>query len=186
MVAVEDLRPLVEKHALGQPGRSARVHQYGRIDLLALVGDHRVRRREQICVGDVVRDIARADQDDLLQPGVGANRVDQPGEERVDETDPRLGITQYIGKFLGCEPEVQRVDDAAAEKRCVVQLEVRRRIERHHGEAVATADPQAAEPTDQTARPVEVLGERRELAGCCIRGAGPVGIAGHTGRSNRW
>ena len=66
VVHVQHLGPLVEQHALGQPGGAARVHEDDRVVLLGLVGHVRLARRDQVLVREVVGDVALADEHDLL------------------------------------------------------------------------------------------------------------------------
>ena len=144
VVAVENFCALIKEDAIRQAGRATGVHQHRGIGLFALVGNQRVGRRKEILVRDIVGYVAGSDQHDLFQSGLVADRVDQSCEEAIDETDFRLRIAKHIGKFFGCEPKVQRVDDTAAEECGVVHLEVGRGIERHDRESITASHAHAA------------------------------------------
>ena len=88
LVDVEHQGPVVDDHALGQAGGPAGVHEDGQVVLVRLGRHLRRARRHHVLVGDVVGDVAAADQHHLVDARLGAHRVDQGGEEGVGEADP--------------------------------------------------------------------------------------------------
>ena len=68
--------------------------------------------------------VAPADEDHVLEAGLLLDRIDQPGEVPIDETDGAAGVLQDVGEFLRREPQVQRVHHTPAEQRGVEQREV--------------------------------------------------------------
>ncbi len=64
-------------------------------------------RRHDVLVGDVVGDVAAADQDHLVDAGLGPHRVDQGGEEGVGEADPAAGVLDDERQLLGGQAQVE-------------------------------------------------------------------------------
>ena len=179
VVHVQHLGPLVEQHALRQPGGAAGVHEHDRVVLLGLLGHDRVPCGEQVLVADVVGHVALADQHHLLDPRLRAHGVDERRERGVREADPRVRVAEDEGELLGCEPKVERVDHPGAEERGVVQLQELVAVEGHHREAIVTADAElAAEPVREPQHPIDVLAigrlvrpvEKRRLVGQPVGG----------------
>ena len=71
-----------------------------------------------------------------------AHRVDDVGEQRVDEHDLRARVAQDERQLGRAEPQVQRVDDSGAEEAGVVQLEVLVPVPRDDRVPVAAAEPE--------------------------------------------
>ena len=179
VVHVQHLGPLVEQHALRQPGGAARVHEHDRVVLLGLLGHDRLPRREQVLVADVVGHVALADQHHLLDARLRAHGVDERRERGVREADPRPRVAEDELELLGREPKVERVDHPGAEERGVVQLEELVAVERHHREALVAADAElAAQPVREPQHPIDVLAigrlvrpvEERRLVGQALGG----------------
>ncbi len=117
-------------------------------------------RRHQILVGQVVRDVAAADQDHLVDTGLRPDAVHQGGEEGVGETDPAGGVLDDKRQLLRGEAQVERVDHAPAQEAGVVELQKLVAVEGHDREAVTPAQAElTGHAIDQPADPVPVLGE---------------------------
>ncbi len=179
LVEVEHRGAVVDHDALRQPGRPARVHQNDDVVLFRLVGDDRTARRQHRVVLHVVGCVGLTDEHDLLDRRLRAHPVHDRREEPVDEAHGGGGVLQDELQLLGCEPQVQRVDDARAQERGVVQLEVLVTVERHHREAVGRRQPELrTQPGREPQRALHVLRvggrevavERRRLVGEVLGG----------------
>src|SRR2546428_606195 len=96
--------------------------------------------------------------------------VDGRHHGRVDKDHRVLGVVDDVGEVLGREPEVQRMEDEAAERRSPVHLEVAVAVPREGRDAVALLQTEGAEDAGEAGRP---LGEVRV-------GVGEEGPAGDT------
>ena len=86
---------------------------------------------------------------------------------------------------FGRQPQVERVHDAGAEERGVVQLEELVAVQRHHREPVAAARRRAPRSAPTARRdPVEVLGVRRGVRP--VDHADLVGVRSMAGSRWRW
>ena len=146
VVEVQQLGPLVEQHALGQAGRAAGVHEDHRVVLFGLLGERGVAGGDHVLVGEVGAEVPVAHEDHLVQHELVANRGDGPlqmiGEHRVDEDHGHLGVREDELDLAGREPDVERIDDAAAQKGGVVELKELVAVGAQDGEPVSALQPE--------------------------------------------
>ncbi len=163
VVHVEDLGSMVENDSFREPRGAARVHENHGVVLLGLVGHRRLRAVDEVVVLHVVGNVGVADQDnapDLVGLLGSIERLlDRAGEELVGEDHLGARVADDVVEFLACQPEVEWVDDAAAKKRGVIQLEVFMAVEGHHREAVGSIDSESfAQGLGQTQRAIGMRG----------------------------
>ena len=97
-------------------------------------------RLDQVLVAEVVGHVAIADQHDVAEREVGTDVGDVAreviGEHGVDEDHLGAGVGQDCLQLPAGKAQVQRCDDATAEERRVVQLEVLVAVARHDREPI--------------------------------------------------
>ncbi len=98
-----------------------------------------------------------ADEDHVLESCLGLDLVDDRCEVFVDETDRAARVLEDVGEFLRSEPEVERVDHAAAEQGRVEEHEILGGVRHHHCEPIAAADAEPLQSADRPGHLVEVL-----------------------------
>ena len=127
-----------------------------------------------------MRRVTLADHHDLVDTHRGAHLLDDRREERIGETHLRTRVGEDVLELLRREPQVQRVDDAGAEKGRVIALEELVPVERHHREPVAPVDSEATQPGRKARDPVEMLTERRAIL--ALEEPRTIGVAFHRGK----
>ena len=117
----------------------------------------------EVLVPDVVRDVAFADEHDLLEVGqVRTDLLDRLREERVGEDDLRARVLEDELELLGGQADVEAVDDAAAHEARLVQLDEGVAVEREDADAVVPLHAElGAERVGEPADALEVLLVRR-------------------------
>src|SRR5216117_1738679 len=111
---------------------------------LVLVEARRHRR-----VGRVAHDHDPAHARDLV-----ADRLEHRPRARVGEDHRVLGMVDDVGEVLGREPEVQRVEDAADERRRPVDLEVAVAVPGQGRHTVALPEAEGREGAGEACRPL--------------------------------
>ena len=176
MVQVQQLGALLEQDTLRETRRAAGVHQDDGVGLVRLGRRGRGAAREEIFVAGVVRHVALADENHMLDSGFFADCVDRLREERVDEDGAGARVAKDERQLGRAEPQVQRVDDARAQEARVVQLEVLVAIAGDHRKAIGAAETELGpEGGGKAQHPLDVPTERAVVARVVV--ADPIGRA---------